>query len=325
MKCFIKSALLCLLIINSLALCSCKPEKTNTYQGYVEGRFTYVSSQVNGTLAEIKVHRGNPVKKGQLLFKLNPNPELYNEKEATAALTSAKASLKNLLTGKRKPALDAIAAQEKQTIAKIKYAKKTLQRYERLMKQGFLSKSQYDEALSNLHDLEQQLEQFRSNLSEAKLSARNQEIQAAKAKVKQEQALLETAQWQLSEKSISSPASGIIFNTFYRIGNNVEAFQPVLSMLTPHNVFVIFFVPEKTLAHIKLGEPVQISSSDHSEQLTAKISFISPQAEYTPPVIYSRQRMDKLVYRVEAKPSLTQALLFHPGQPVTVQLNAHAK
>jgi HlyD family secretion protein len=81
---------------------------------------------------------------------------------------------------------------------------------------------------------------------------------------------------------------------------------------------VRFFVPEPRLGAIQVGDQVDVSCDACPPELTAVISYISPDAEYTPPVIYSREMRAKLVYLVEAKP--TQPAALRPGQPVDVTL-----
>jgi HlyD family secretion protein len=93
---------------------------------------------------------------------------------------------------------------------------------------------------------------------------------------------------------------------------------PVVSLLPPANIFIRFFVSETELANIHRGDAVTINCDDCRSGITATISFVSPRAEYTPPVIYSDESRAKLVYMVEARPPPQQAAGFNPGQPVTV-------
>jgi HlyD family secretion protein len=100
----------------------------------------------------------------------------------------------------------------------------------------------------------------------------------------------------------------------------VDAGAPVVSLLPPANILVRFFVPEPALPHIHAGQRVNISCDTCPPHLTATVSFVAPQPEYTPPVIFSEQTRDKLVYLIEAHPPANEALVLKPGQPVTVTL-----
>jgi HlyD family secretion protein len=94
-----------------------------------------------------------------------------------------------------------------------------------------------------------------------------------------------------------------------------------VSLLPPENIKIRFFVPEPVLANIRVGQQVSIACDACPGDLTGTVSFISPQAEFTPPVIYSRESRAKLVFLVEAKPGKPSVL--HPGQPVEASHERH--
>ena len=98
----------------------------------------------------------------------------------------------------------------------------------------------------------------------------------------------------------------------------MAAGAPVVSLLPPGNIFVRFFVPEGSLAKLHAGDPVALSCGGCPAGLSATISFISPRAEYTPPLIYSESSKAKLVFLIEAQPPLEQAAGLNPGQPIEV-------
>ncbi len=108
-------------------------------------------------------------------------------------------------------------------------------------------------------------------------------------------------------------------DVFFREGEFVNPSQPVVSLLPPQNIKVRFFVPESELSHLEEGARVRFACSDCPQNLTGTIRFVSTQAEFTPPVIYSDRSKEKLVYMAEATPD-KQPELLHPGQPVTVTL-----
>lgn len=127
------------------------------------------------------------------------------------------------------------------------------------------------------------------------------------------------AEWDLSQKRQGAPQAGLVFDTFYREGEWVAAGRPVVALLPPQNIKVRAFVPEKQIGAIHPGDRVRITVDGLLEPLIGKVSFISPQAEYTPPVIYSRESRDKLVFMIEATFDPKTAATLHPGQPVDVQ------
>ena len=119
-------------------------------------------------------------------------------------------------------------------------------------------------------------------------------------------------------------ASGTVQQVYYRPGEMVPAGRPVLSILPPGNIKLRFFVAQALLPKIALGDAVDVACDGCGEPLRAKISFISRSAEYTPPVIYSLEERNKLVFMVEARPEKPDGL--RVGQPVQVALKgAEAK
>ena len=132
------------------------------------------------------------------------------------------------------------------------------------------------------------------------------------------EAALRQAQWRLDQHSVASPAAGVIADVLARPGETLAAGAPVVSLLPPENIFVRFFIPERELSRAHVGEKVMFRCDGCMDDLSGTISFIAPQAEYTPPFIYSESTRGKFVFLAEARPPKAQAALLNPGQPVTV-------
>jgi HlyD family secretion protein len=140
----------------------------------------------------------------------------------------------------------------------------------------------------------------------------------ADAALRQAKANLEWSQTRLARRRALSPAAGTIEEVYYRPGETVPPSRPVIALLPPSNLKIRFFAPEAMLPLIKIDETVAVSCDGCPKDLTARVSFIARSAEYTPPVIYSRDERAKLVYLIEAR--LVEAEKFRVGQPVTVTL-----
>jgi HlyD family secretion protein len=149
---------------------------------------------------------------------------------------------------------------------------------------------------------------------------RDKEIAAAQADVDAARAVLAQSDWRLAQRAIASTAKGVVQDTFYSEGEWVASGSPVVSLLPPGNIKLRFFVPETAVGSLKIGQPVRAACDGCSAPVAAKISFISRQAEYTPPVIYSREQRTKLVFLVEARPEPADATKLKPGQPLDVSL-----
>ncbi len=139
----------------------------------------------------------------------------------------------------------------------------------------------------------------------------------AQAVLREAEAKLNAAQTRLTRRSIASPVSGVIQQVYFREGELVVAGRPIIAMLPPGNLKVRFYVAQNLLPRIAIGDTVAVHCDGCGAQ-NAKISFIAQQAEYTPPVIYSEQERNKLVFLVEALPEKPEAM--RVGQPVSVSV-----
>lgn len=269
-----------LVIISAIFIAACSREPQNQAQGYIEGRYTYIATNVSGILRELPVERGTWVKQGQTLFSLEPQPEsdIYH-----ASADSLKQSI---------DARDAIADN-------LAFAKITYERYKVLVPQRAIPQSQLDSAQSTYYSTVAQLAQANATIASAT-------------------AALAQAQWTLNQKSMTAPVDAIVFDTYYRIGEYTLANQPIMSLLAPRDIKAIFYVLEPDMNQMKLGDKVSVYCDACKRNYSAVISFISPTAEYTPPLIYSNETSPKLIFRIEAEFAPRDALLFHPGEPVTV-------
>jgi HlyD family secretion protein len=133
------------------------------------------------------------------------------------------------------------------------------------------------------------------------------------------EARVNTSQTRLARRKGFAPVGGTIQQIYFREGEMVQAQRPVLSIMPPGNMKLRFFVPETELPKLSIGDEVRVTCDNCAADLTAKIYFIATTAEYTPPVIYSLDERNKLVYLIQARPSRPDVL--RVGQPISVFLN----
>lgn len=309
----------CFVVFWMLLLTSCS-KHSKVFQGYIEGQFTYITSYVSGNLMVLRVNRGDHVQKNQILFQLDPYPEEADLERAKFELESAKENLQNLLKGQRSTVVEGVLAQLAQANAQLSFALKELNRRKQLYQEHYVSKADLDQATNNYNQAMQRVNEIKANLNESKLGARNDLILAQQATVNSADANVRRLQWLVSQKTVQAPANAIVFDRYYLQGEYVGVGQPVLSILTPENIKLIFYIPEEFLSRIKLGDQVLLKCDGCQAHSAATITFISPETEYTPPIIYSQETRYHLVYRVEASMTAQQAVQFHPGQPVDVKI-----
>jgi HlyD family secretion protein len=149
---------------------------------------------------------------------------------------------------------------------------------------------------------------------------RDAELKAAQGEVEQARAAVAQAAWKVEQKSVAAPVAGLAQDTYFVEGEWVPAGKPVVSLLPPGNVKARFYVPEGVLGSIAPGREITISCDGCPSTVDAKVSYVSSQAEYTPPVLYSKESRSKLMFLVEARLDAADGVKLRPGQPVDVSL-----
>jgi HlyD family secretion protein len=307
-------------VLSALLLAACSGPEPSSFQGYAEGEYVRVAAPYAGRLESLSVQRGATVAKGAPLFALEQENEAAGRSEAEARLKTAQARLANLLTGRRAPELEAIAAEEAQAKAAQSLSRSQLQRQEKLFAAGFIGKEMLDQARTLAEKDAQRVKQAQAQLQTAHLPARPEEIHAAERDVDAAKAALAQADWRLGQKTVAAPVAGLVQDTIFVAGEWVPAGSPVVSLLPPQNIKLRFFLPEEKLGTVKAGQAVSVSCDGCGAPIPAKISYIATGPEYTPPIIYSKDSRAKLVFLIEARTSPADAERLHPGQPVDVRL-----
>ncbi|MDD5586735.1 MAG: HlyD family efflux transporter periplasmic adaptor subunit [Alphaproteobacteria bacterium] len=290
----------------------------STYQGYVEGEYVLVAPQIAGTLETLNTSRGMSVQKGDGLYLLEHAAEAAALAEARAKADRSEATLDDLLKAKRPPELEALMAQRDQAEAALKIATITYERDVKQLPSKAVSQATVDADKAAMDQARGRLDEATAALATGRLSiGRDDAIRAAQADVTAGKAALAQAEWRLDQKRLAAPADAFVFDTLYRVGEFVPAGQPVVSLLPPENIKVRFFVPETRVSSIPAGTAVQVHINGDKETRSARVTYVSPKAEYSPPQLYNRDNRERLLFMIEATPDdAPQA--FHPGQPVDV-------
>lgn len=304
-------------ILAALLLAGCTRHAPTGWQGYLEGDYIYVAAPLAGRVETLAVTKGARVEAGAPLFTLEHAAEAASQRQAADQLRAAEARLADLGKGSRPSELAALAARLDQARAAAELAGLERTRQEALFKSQAISASDFDRARLTEEQNRQLVQELEAQLATARLGARPDTIAAAQADVSAAAAAQARADWSVEQKTQAAPRAALVYDTLYREGEFVAAGQPVVALLPPENLKVRFFVPEADFAALKAGDTVQVGISGRPA-LAARISYLSPQPEYTPPVLYNRENRSKLVFMIEAVFDATAARDLHPGQPVDV-------
>ncbi len=299
----------------------CGNDVAPAYQGYVEGEYLYLAAPQAGYLKSLEAARGTRVTVGQPLFAIASDPDAQALEQAEAQAGAAREKVENLREPRRAPEVAALEANLRSAQAALRLAQTRLAQQQALARAKFVSQAALDEATS-VHDQAQaQVEAARQQLATYRATlGRQAEVRGAQADLQAAAALVAQKRWLVERKAVAAPAVGEVAETYYRPGEWVPAGAAVASLLPDARRRLRFFVPETALAAVKPGQRVEASCDGCATAIVATIDFVAAQAEYTPPVIYSRGSREKLVFRVEAAPDAQQAASLRPGLPVDVRL-----
>ncbi|MCR4266394.1 HlyD family secretion protein [Nitratireductor sp. ZSWI3] len=297
---------------------ACAPEAPLAV-GYVEGDYVLLAPTEVGQLGSVSVRRGARVEAGATVATLDPTGAEIAVTQAEAALAEAEAQLADLREAKRPEEIAVLEATLASAEAEASEAGRVLTRTRDLFGRGIATRAELDKAQTAMELAETRIGQAKANLAVARLPARIEAINAAAKRRDQMQAALEQARWRLSERAIRAPAAGRIDDVIRNAGDVAGPSAPVVSLLSDGALRLKVYVPEASFSSLQPGALLSVNCDGCRAGLTARISYISPEPEFTPPVIYSLETRQKLVYLVEARPEGDAAGL-QPGQIVDVRL-----
>lgn len=318
----LSSALALLYIL--VLLPGCNSENEESVLGYVEGEYIYVAPTTAGILYTLNVERGDLVEAGAKLFALDPLQLNSSLEVARLKMAAAESTLKDLSKGARPEEISVLLKQQEELRLVLENEKKEYDRVQQLIKDGVISASDFDARETSWQVAQERLKEIEAQLAVANLGAREDQLNVAQRQVLIAAQGVKQAEKLLQESAPLAVSAGSVEDMFYRPGEFVKAGSPVVCILPPENIKIRFFISEKMVSTVQLGGMVQVLLSGRNEGISGRITFISRAAEFTPPVIYSLESREKLVFMIEATPEESVQIL-RPGLPVNVQINHEGK
>lgn len=316
-----KSSLL-IAALGALLASGCARQASDAFPGYAEAEYVRLTAPIAGTLIRLHVNRGDSVAAAAPAFDLERESEAAARQEAEFRIGRAKAQLADLTKGKRPDELAAVRAQLAQANAALTLANADYNRDRQLVASKFISPARLDTTRSALAQAQARVAELQAQLRVAGTGARPDEIRAAEKDVSAAQAQYAQASWRVEQKTQRTPAAGDVTDVLYREGEFVPAGAPVVTLLPPGNIKARFFVPEAVVGSLQVGQSVTIQCDGCGAPINGKISFIAREAEFTAPIIYSKENRASLVFMIEARPDPGEARRLHPGQPLELRLAA---
>ena len=298
----------------------CAKQASDAFPGYAEGDYVRLTAPIAGTLTKLHVQRGDAVAAAAPAFVLEQESEAAARQEAEFRIERAKAQLADLTKGKRPDELAAVRAQLAQATAALTLATADYNRDRQLVASKFIAPARLDTTRSAMAQAQARVEELGAQLRVAGTGARPDEIRAAEKDVNAAQAQYTQASWRVEQKTQRMPVAGDVVDVLFREGEWIPAGSPVITLLPPANIKARFFVPESLVGTIRVGAAVTIQCDGCGAPINGRISFIAREAEFTAPIIYSKENRASLVFMVEARPDADQAKRLHPGQPLELRL-----
>jgi HlyD family secretion protein len=283
--------------------------RERTLSGYIEGESLFLAAPVSGTVSAIAAAEGQRVAAGAQLFSIAPATLSAESEQAFAQVAEARTQIASAQANAQQAEAEAAAA-----AAEADRARRDLNRL--LSVRGddpaAVAGKDFDAARAELNEANARLKAARDTAL-----ARRAQVGAARAQEQQARGGQREVAIRVDQLSPPAPSAARVEEVFYRPGEWVAANQPVVSLLPDDRVKVRFFVPEAEVARYRPGKAVRFGCDSCPGGLTARISYVSPRPEFTPPIIFSRDSRDRLVFMVEAVPQRAAKLM--PGLPVDVE------
>jgi len=299
-------------------LSGCAQKPADSYSGYVEAQEVSIDAPQSGWLTSVRVDRGDLIALDQPLFSLDATQQQQALSGAQNRAAAAGATATDLGKGARDADIAPLLAQQRQAQAQLDLAKANEARYAQLQPGGYVSPTQMDSLRAATRSAQADLDNVDKQITDKQLASRSDQIHAAQAQAEAAKTDSAQAAWTVSDRDVKSRLEGRIDERLREPGEFVAAGSAVLTVLPKGREFVRFYVPQADLPKLRVGQGVTIACDNCGVGLHGKIRFISQVAEFTPPVIYSVQERQKLMFLIEATPDNPDAL--RAGQPVDVRL-----
>ena len=304
------------LLVAILLVAGCSGTDETSHVGYVEAEWVYVAAPQSGWIVARPAGEGSKVAPGDVLFVLDSERQVAASGVAGSRVAQALAEARDAAKGAREPEIRTLEAQLAEAEAALRLARRDRDRVLSLVDEGIESRQRADQAGAAHESAQARVAAAREQVRIGRLGARVDRQQAAAANLAAARAASSSSSYDLQQRTMRARLAAQVSETFLEPGEFASAGSPVLALLPNDGLKVRFFVGQKELPAYRLGSEVLVSADGIERPVKGKVSFIASEAEFTPPVIYSPDARDKLVFLIEAK--LPAGTRLRPGLPVDV-------
>jgi HlyD family secretion protein len=310
-----RSAAVALIALAGLACTSRSDKNVITASGTIEAIEVNVASKVAGQILALAVEEGSRVKPGDVLATIDHATADIQLRQAEAGVALARAQLVLLQNGARKEDIEQADAALRQAEANLKVAVDDAKRMRELLKSGSVTTKQRDDAEARLTIAEAQRKGAEEALNKVRRLARPEEIDAAEARLAQAQAAADLLAKSIADCTIVAPAGGIITHKAVEAGELVTPGATVVTLSELDSVYVMIYLAEKEIGRVRLGDQADVAiDAFPGRAFPGRITYISPEAEFTPKNVQTKEDRVKLVFGVKVEIENPEGLL-KPGLP----------
>ena len=310
-----KIIILCLIPLFGLACSESGAKNVITASGTIEAVEVNVASKVSGQLLELAVEEGTRVKPGDRLASVDHATLDIQLRQAEAGVELAEAQLALLVKGARAEDIRQAEAALKQAEASLKVAEDDAQRMRELAKTGSVTPKTRDDAEARLTVAAAQRNAAAEALGKVRKLARPEEVRAAEARLAQAQAGADLLRKTITDCAITAPAGGIVTHKAAEAGELITPGATIVTLVDLDSVYVMIYITEKELGRVKLGDAAAVKIDAFPDKaFSGKITYISPEAEFTPKNVQTKEDRVKLVFGVKVEIDNREGLL-KPGLP----------
>ena len=311
----VKIIVLCLAVLSGYSCAGNAAKDIISASGTIETVEVHVASKVSGELLELAVEEGTRVKTGDKLAVVDHATLDIQLRQAEAGVRLAEAQRALLVKGARSEDIRQAEEVYRQAQAALSVAEDDARRMRELVRTGSVTPKQREDAEARLTIATAQSSAGAEALKKVRTLARPEEIQAAEARLAQAVAAVDLLEKTISDCTIMAPASGIVTHKAVEPGELVTPGATIVTLAELDNVYVMIYVTENELGRIRLGGAAEITIDSFSDKVfEGRITYISPQAEFTPKNVQTKQDRVKLVFGVKVEIENREGLL-KPGLP----------
>ena len=289
--------------------------------GNIETNESVVGFRTQGRIIELRVDEGYAVKEGDLLARLDDADYRRQVDVNEAELSTRRAELTLGLAGSREQDIQAAHQTVLDAAAELQLRKTDRDRYQKLYARDAISAQTLDTAVTAYQRAQASYERAVQNYSEVEAGTRKEQIAVQRAAVRSATQNLDLAKVRLSYTELYAPVTGVVTTKQAQVGEVMSAGTPVVTIADLDHVWLRTYVPETDLAKVRWGQPATIRTDSYpNKTYHGTVSFISPQAEFTPKSIETHKERVALVYRIKINID-NQSHELKPGMPADATID----